>query len=145
MIAVFIPGNPAPQGSKRHVGGGRMIEMCKRVKPWRTDIRAHLLDDSGRPKATFNGAVHIDVEFVMPRPKSAPKRSEPLAIKRPDVDKLLRSLLDAISSAHVWNDDSQVVSISAEKRIARIGETPGCHLHITCAIERAKKEEREAA
>ena len=23
---------PAPQGSKRHIGGGRMIEVCKRVK-----------------------------------------------------------------------------------------------------------------
>lgn len=31
-----IPGRPAAQGSKRHVGGGRMIEQSKYLKPWRT-------------------------------------------------------------------------------------------------------------
>ena len=31
---------PAPQGSKRHVGGGRLIEASKRVKPWRQAVAA---------------------------------------------------------------------------------------------------------
>ena len=29
----------APQGSKRHVGRGIMIESSKRVKPWRDAVR----------------------------------------------------------------------------------------------------------
>ena len=33
-------GVPAPQGSKRHVGMGRMIESCKALKPWREMIIA---------------------------------------------------------------------------------------------------------
>lgn len=144
MIAVFIPGNPAPQGSKRHLGNGIMIESCKRVKGWRSDIRGHLLDCNGKPKARFDGAVHVDVEFVMTRPKSTPKRSTPPAIKKPDIDKLIRSALDSITSACVWNDDSQVVSVTASKRIAKIGETPGCHLHIACAIEHEQQQEKAA-
>ncbi len=63
---------------------------------------------------------------------------------KPDSDKLARSACDAMTGI-LWNDDSQVVSVCAEKRIARIGETPGCHLHITCAIGRASKQERCAA
>lgn len=35
-FAVF--GLPAPQGSKRHVGEGRMVESSKRVKPWRRQV-----------------------------------------------------------------------------------------------------------
>ena len=34
-----VLGLPAPQGSKRHVGEGRMVESSKRVKPWRRHER----------------------------------------------------------------------------------------------------------
>ena len=39
---IFIPvrGVPAPQGSKRHIGNGILIENSKKVKPWRQDVRA---------------------------------------------------------------------------------------------------------
>lgn len=40
MIAFDVYGEPAPQGSKRHVGGGRMIESSAKVKPWRQDVVA---------------------------------------------------------------------------------------------------------
>jgi len=135
-IAVFIPGDPAPQGSKRHVGGGRMIESSKKVKPWRSDVRGHLLDDDNQPKARFDGAVHVEAEFVMVRPGGTPKRSTPPAVKKADLDKLLRAVFDAITSAGVWRDDKQVVSVVASKRLAEIGQTPGLHLFITVANER---------
>jgi crossover junction endodeoxyribonuclease RusA len=139
-LAVFIPGDPASQGSKRHVGGGRMVESSKKLKPWRSDVRSQLLDDDGQPKARFEGAVHCEAEFVMPRPQSTPKRSTPPAVKKADLDKLLRAVFDAVTSAGVWQDDKQVVSVQASKRLAKIGETPGLHLFITVAVEK-----REAA
>lgn len=142
MIAVFIAGDAAPQGSKRHIGRGIMIEMCKRLPDWRRDVRAALLDDDGQPKARFDGPVHLELEFVRPRPKSAPKRREPTADKKPDLSKLLRAVEDAVTSAGIWRDDAQVVSVNMCKRIAKVGETPGCHLEIMEAI---KKEERTAA
>ena len=68
--------------------------------------------------------VHAYLEFTMPRPKSAPKRSTPPAAKRPDIDKLARACLDAISGVIIC-DDSQIIELRASKRIAEIGETPG--------------------
>jgi crossover junction endodeoxyribonuclease RusA len=134
-LSVFIPGNPAPQGSKRHVGNGIMVESSKHVKPWRSDVRGQLIGDDGQPKARFDGAVHVELEFVMKRPQSAPKRTTPPATKKNgDIDKLVRAVFDAIGSAGVWRDDSQVVSVTATKRIAEIDETPGCRLAL---MERA--------
>lgn len=130
MIVVFVPGDPASQGSKRHVGGGRMVESSKKLKPWRSDVRCHLLDDENQPKARFEGAVHVEAEFVMPRPSGTPKRSDPPAVKKADLDKLLRAIFDAITSSGVWRDDKQVVSVAAAKRLAKLGETPGCHIEI---------------
>ena len=121
VTSVFIPGRPAPQGSKRHLGNGIMVESSKAVKPWRVDVawavRAHF-------PAPMDGPVRLELEFVMPRPKSAPKRSTPPAIKRPDVDKLARAVLDAITGV-VVADDSQIVELVASKRIAEIGEASG--------------------
>lgn len=136
FLSVFVPGHPAPQGSKRHVGGGVMIESCKAVKPWRSDIRSALLDAAGQPLARFEGAVNVQLVFVMPRPLSTPKRSTPLATKKPDLDKLTRAVFDAIGSAGIWRDDSQVVGAVVSKRIAEIGETGGCLLTVA-AVKRA--------
>jgi crossover junction endodeoxyribonuclease RusA len=146
-LAVFIPGSPAPQGSKSFMGtfrgkSGRMhakmVESSKKAPAWRTDVRAGLLDDDDQPKAYFDGPVHVELEFIMPRPASTPKRVTPPAVKKPDLDKLQRAVFDAIGSAGVWRDDSQVTSVQATKRLAGIGETPGLHLFITTAME--KKE-----
>lgn len=125
----FVPGTPAPQGSKRYVGNGINIESSKKVKPWRADIREHFLACYDQPPMT--GAVAVQLEFVMPRPASAPKRSTPPAIKRPDLDKLARAVLDAIGSAGAWTDDARVTDLHARKRLAEIGEVPGVHIVVS--------------
>jgi hypothetical protein len=51
-------------------------------------------------------------------------------VKRPDLDKLVRAVFDAIGSAGVWADDSQVVTVHAHKRLAKLGETTGVMIHI---------------
>lgn len=139
-FTVFVPGSPAAKGNIRYLGqrGGRAIltDATKNLKPWDSRVRSALLDDENQPKARFDGPVHVGLEFVMPRPLSTPKRSTPPAIKKPDLDKLQRAVFDAISSAGVWRDDSQVVSVTASKRLARIGETSGLRLFITVAAEK---------
>lgn len=131
---VFVPGHPAPQGSKRHVGKGIMVESSKHVAPWRSDVRSACLDVAGKPLAFFDGAVHVELLFVLKRPVSTPKSRTPAAIKKPDIDKLARAVLDAIGSAGMWRDDSQVVALSAYKRIAMLDETPGCRITIAGAV-----------
>ena len=128
-IDIFIAGHPAPQGSKRYVGRGIMIESSKKVKPWREDIRS-ALNREGVPIARLSGATICKLEFVLPRPKSTPKRTTPDATKKPDLDKLQRAVLDAATSAGVIDDDSQIVEINASKRLAEIGETAGLRLRL---------------
>jgi len=64
-ITFFVPGKPAPQGSKRHVGRGIMLESSREVGPWRERVAlvAHnvmagsdLLDGAIRCPAGFCAA-----------------------------------------------------------------------------------------
>lgn len=124
VAGFFVPGIPAPQGSKRHVGGGRMIESSKKVKPWRHAVATHAARHFPKPVA---GAVHLDVEFVMPRPKAWGKDRQDPMVQRPDADKLLRSTLDGLTGVALM-DDSQVTHITAHKRRARRDEPTGAHI-----------------
>lgn len=128
-LRFFVPGHPAPQGSKRHIGRGIMVESSRRVKPWRESVGYHAHEAmAGRP--LFAGALAVDVTFVMPRPKSTPKRSTPPAVKRPDLDKLLRAVFDALHHV-VYPEDAQIVQTTAHKRLAEIGEVPGAQITVT--------------
>lgn len=125
---VFVAGTPAPQGSKRHIGNGRMIESSKRVGPWRTHIatEARLSGEMLPP-----GPVDVNLKFVVPRPKQTPKRRPtPPATKRPDIDKLTRAVLDALTGTWL-HDDSNVTKLTATKRIAEPGEQPGVTITAT--------------
>lgn len=132
MIRFEVAGIPGPQGSKRHVGGGRMIESSKKVKPWRAAVsaaaRAHCVEP-------LQGAVRVEIIFYMPAPKRLPKgRVHPSVI--PDADKLLRSTLDGMSRI-AYHDDGQVTHIEAFKRYHPEGWT-GAHITINYDHEPAK-------
>ncbi len=154
IITVFVPGTPAPQGSKRpfrnqHSGKIQMVESSGKVKSWRGDIRDKLINPTGE-RTQLTGPVVVRLTFVMPRPKShyrtgrnahLLKDSAPeLPAGKPDVDKLARAVLDAIGSAGVWGDDSQVTNLHATKRYAggagAQAERPGVHIVITPDDER---------
>jgi crossover junction endodeoxyribonuclease RusA len=128
---VFVPGHAAPQGSKRHVGHGVIVESSTRLKPWRSDVQSRLMDADGQPLVKFDSSpVKLSLEFVLKRPVSTPKRATPQAAKKPDLDKLIRAVADAITDAGIWRDDSQIVMLQANKRLAELAETPGCWIHI---------------
>lgn len=101
-------GTPRPQGSKRHIGNGRMVEASD-VKPWRKAIaeavfRAWVATGDERP---FTEPVVVWATFYLPRPKSV-KRLLPSV--PPDLDKLQRALGDALSiDSQALADDSLIV------------------------------------
>lgn len=128
-LSFFAPGRPAPQGSKRYVGHGVMVESSKRVKPWRNDVRDAAINAMG-PLPPLLGAVRVTLRFVLNRPKghlrtgkkqtdgfrllpSAPRHHA----TKPDLDKLARAALDSMTGV-CWRDDSQVVSLICEKGYA---------------------------
>jgi crossover junction endodeoxyribonuclease RusA len=130
MFSVLILGEPAPQGSKRHVGGGILVDSCKRLPEWRSDVRNGCLDEHGQPKARIEGPVYLSLEFALRRPKSLPKTKKVHHTKRPDMSKLVRAVEDAITSAGIWIDDSYVCASNVTKRYAEPGEQTGCHIKV---------------
>ncbi|GGM55692.1 hypothetical protein GCM10012275_28510 [Longimycelium tulufanense] len=127
-VDVFVPGRPAPQGSKRHVGNGVMVESSKHVKPWRQDVREAVLNAMDGQSGWARGVpLWARIEFLMPRPSTA-RRGDAWHVKRPDLDKLVRAVLDAVGSAGLWADDSQVASLSVSKMLVRNHDASGCHV-----------------
>jgi Holliday junction resolvase RusA-like endonuclease len=116
MIEIRVIGTPAPQGSKRHVGHGVMIESSKKVKPWREAVKwavLALFSDPRMTRALVAGPVSVEMIFTMPRPKSAKRGAVPSS--RPDLSKLVRSTEDALTDVGAWEDDARVVRCMAMK------------------------------
>lgn len=124
MISFFVEGEPAPQGSKNgFVKNGRvvMVESSKKVKPWReavTEQTARYLSYNTRNPLTT--PVEIALVFHLPRPKSVTRKWP--AVK-PDLDKLIRSTFDGLTTGGLFTDDALVIAVSASKQYAtdRIG------------------------
>ena len=127
MIELVVYGPPAPQGSKRHVGNGVMVESSKAVKPWREAVKAAGVDAMDGGEA-LDGPLVARMVFTMRKPASAPKRRRTWPDRTPDVSKLVRSTEDALTEAGVWADDARVVEYS---RVAKVfpGEDPEA-LHV---------------
>jgi crossover junction endodeoxyribonuclease RusA len=124
---------PAPQGSKTHVGNGIMRESCARVKPWRFAVSQAALETGHE---MFTGPVYVGITFLFPRLKShlntkgIIKPNAPFhKISKPDIDKLCRSTLDGITGV-LLKDDSQVASLMATKQYANEGELTGAIITI---------------
>lgn len=131
MITLTVYGRPAPQGSKRHVGNGRMIEMSKHVGNWRDDVRAAAL--SLQAGQTLDGPLTVRMVFTIARPAAAKKRLAPHTM--PDLSKLARATEDALTSAGIWADDARVVEYT---RLAKVYpgadpealDRPGCRITV---------------
>ena len=131
-----VYGRPAPQGSKRYVGGnraqgGRFIEASKYLPAWRkavTSTAVAIMEDEGWETCT--DPVTLEVIFYLERPATISREKRPWPIKPPDLDKLIRSVADSCSDAGVWGDDDQVVHVIAWKCYADTRE-PGATVVIT--------------
>lgn len=128
-LRFFVPGVPAPQGSKRHVGRGVLVESSKALRPWRDSVAWAALDAATDQGWTGNDLpVAVVATFYLPRPKSAPK-SRVVPAVRPDLDKLARALLDALTTT-VLHDDGQVVDLSVRKVYATDSCPPGVRVDV---------------
>jgi Holliday junction resolvase RusA-like endonuclease len=117
-IDLTVYGIPGPQGSKKAVGRRKngstiLVESSAKVKPWRAAVvEAALAKYAGTEPLT--GPLVLRVNFTLPQPVRLPKgRTTPCVY--PDLSKLVRSTEDALTTAHIWLDDAQVVSTMASK------------------------------
>lgn len=127
MSGVKVVGVPMPKGSMHCIGprtckgcGATVIHNVQpddssgKGKEWRNRLITageHLRRVNG---FTYEGPVSVDATFVLERPKTATRRLWPH--KYPDLDKLARMLLDALTVAQVVKDDSLVVELNLRKQ-----------------------------
>lgn len=127
---LFVPGEPIPQGSTRafmHNGKPKVTNQTPKLRKYRREL-VKALKDAGAP--FFDGPLAVNLVFYLDRPKShygtgknADKRKDSSPyhhLTRPDLDKLARSVLDALTGT-VVKDDSQVVTIVCHKRYGAAG------------------------
>lgn len=128
-LRVIVHGRPAPQGSKRHVGGGRMIEQSRYVHSWREAVKtAVIIERGGRPPLRLDGPLLLTVTFVLDRPRSHYRTGRNAHLLRagapaypvgpPDLSKLVRATEDALTDVGAWVDDARIVDSVSRKRWA---------------------------
>ena len=120
MYNFWIDGEPAPQGSKNgFVKNGRvvLVESSKKVKPWREAVAR---TTQAQVPCPLQNAVEVALVFHLPRPKTVTRKWP--AVK-PDLDKLVRSTFDGLTTGGLYTDDALVIALSASKQYAtdRIG------------------------
>jgi Holliday junction resolvase RusA-like endonuclease len=126
-LKFFVPGIPAPGGSKRafyikELKRAIVAPASKKTKPWMQAV-------AGCVRAEYDGEVlqgplSVEFQFRFLRPKSHyrtgqyagyVKNSAPLyPTGRPDRTKVMRSTEDALTGI-LWKDDSQIVAGDATK------------------------------
>lgn len=143
-----VYGTPAPQGSKRsyaikaggaYTGRTSMVDdNAAKLTAWRQAVRTAWEDGAHDGHA---GPVVITATFYLPRPAgqyrtgrnahllkaTAPARP---AVK-PDVDKLVRAVFDALTIAGAIEDDARVLDIYAAKHYADAEQRSGARITIT--------------
>jgi crossover junction endodeoxyribonuclease RusA len=108
---IWVEGLPKTQGSKNAYNrGGRivLVETSKGLKPWRETI-AHVAKLTN-PEVS-NQAIKLSLLFLLPAPKKMVRR---YPTTKPDLDKLARAVLDALTGVY-YLDDAQVVSLDLQK------------------------------
>jgi len=118
-LQVVVEGSPVPQGSFRHIGNGRIISANPKLNSWRQTIADQVATQTA--VRLIEGSCTVRLVFTLPRPKSVSMSRRPRPTTKPDLDKLIRATLDAISLeryVQILTDDSIVTDLHAAKRYA---------------------------
>jgi Holliday junction resolvase RusA-like endonuclease len=127
QIKFFVPGTPAPGGSKRgfyikNIGRVVMAPASNKTKPWMAIVSAFAKE--AYQGELLQGALKLTFEFRLLRPKThygtgkkanILKSSAPIySTVKPDLTKLERSTEDALVGI-IMRDDSQVAEKATKK------------------------------
>ena len=115
-LRVWVPGDPAPQGSKiagqRKDGGLFVRESSKRLAAWR-DCCIWTFKSQ---RVRLTGEVGATLRFQYMRDA--------------DIDKLARAVLDSLTYGNVIEDDRFVTDLLLNKRKALSLKQAGCYVEV---------------
>lgn len=124
-LRVTIPGAPRGKGRPRFgkTKNGKPITftdtLTRETEAW---IRMCLFDERSKSYEAAevrDGPLRVRLKFYLPRPKK-PRNDRPAS--RPDLDNLVKTVLDACNHGGVWTDDARVCQLAAEKLYAEPGQ-----------------------
>jgi Holliday junction resolvase RusA-like endonuclease len=133
-----VIGLPVSQGSlvARGFGPGLRYQNDASLKLWRHMVISEVRDakpEGWNPRA----AVSCTMTFRFPRNKGHFNRHGALLpsapahkATKPDLDKCARAVFDSLEQAGLILNDSQIISVNAEKRWALPDESPGVLLTV---------------
>lgn len=128
-----VVGDPVPQGSMRAFlrrGGGRPILAPdnKRTRPWKDAVTWAAAEAR---RFTAIEPVAVQLRFTLRRPKGHSRANGSLRPTaptyhdtKPDIDKLVRAVLDSLVEARVLADDSLVAWLRVAKGYPLYPEQP---------------------
>ena len=130
-------GQPRPQAfSMKDKKTGKSVARLRTAgtaESWKSDIVA--AGTAWRPIVPLENAIEVALIFWMPRPKRLMRQSDPIGAinheSKPDIDNLIKAVLDALTNDGWWRDDAQVSKVTASKMYhARVG-SPGAQITVT--------------
>ena len=107
-IAFRVEGKPIQQGSMRAFNNRIVHNKTKDLMAWRAQVAIAARMAGCAP---IEGEITITMRFHYARPKSVTRA---LPTVPPDLDKQIRSILDALTGV-AYRDDAQVIEIHASK------------------------------
>lgn len=122
----------------KHVGG---VRAYTKKTTWSGIFYDHAV--KARPAVMLEGPVDLKVEFLFAKPKSA-RKGDYWKATRPDVDNLVKAILDGLTQAGWWKDDGIVSRCEIVKRFAASIEAPGANVVVRVMTTGAQPELREA-
>lgn len=141
MIIIDVLGTPAPKGSSRAfmnkrtgkailAPGGSRVNQDK-IKGWASAVREAAAEAIGEvvDPVFVDRCLIVVLEFKLARPmghwhktKGGLVNNAPVAPRtKPDIDKLARTTLDALTGV-AFDDDSRIVELVTRKRYAEPGK-----------------------
>lgn len=108
------------KGTREFTGKIAMVETDLKLPAWRQLVkdaaRASVGTYADAAEFPLRGPVRVCVTFSVPVPKRVPPERLGWPMVKPDVDKYVRAILDAITLAgNVWPDDGAAVEVRAAK------------------------------
>lgn len=148
-ITFHVVGTPTPKGSFTRMPNGAMLPAGtsasrKRADSWRRDIKDAALTAMGERQPSRK-AIRLMVDFRLSYPVTVIRKYQMGWLphtKQPDVDKLLRMLMDALTGI-IWADDAQVCYVMLNKSYAWDGQ-PGAYVVVDFMEDESLKQVAQA-
>lgn len=122
VTSFFIVGIPKPQARPKFARMGKFVRTYSPKTDWYGICYSEALLNR---KQAYTEPIVLSLTFVLPRPKSAPKRVIWPAV-RPDIDNYAKAVMDAFTQAGIWKDDGIICSLYASKVYQKDHPDTGC-------------------